>query len=140
FMTLGANISPHDAWLMLRGMRTLPVRIEKAHANAVKVADFLASYPKIEKLNYPFHPSHPQYELALKQMKAAGGLMSIRIETDDVAGVERFCDALHYVLLTSSWGGYEALAIPLCIFADKKENYQLELPWNLVRLYIGIED
>lgn len=140
FMTLGTNISPHDAWLMLRGLRTLPVRIEKAHQNAMKVADFLAGHPKVEKLNYPFHPSHPQYELARKQMKGAGGLMSIQIRANDFSDVERFCDALNYFLLTNSWGGYESLAIPLCIFAENKESYRLELPWNLIRLYIGIED
>lgn len=140
FMTLGASISPHDAWLILRGLRTLSLRMERAASSALKVADFLATHPKVSRLNYPYHPSHPQYELARKQMKNGSGLLSIEVRTESFEGVERFANALQRFLMATSWGGYESLAFPVCAFRKSKEAFDLPLPWNLVRLYIGLED
>jgi cystathionine beta-lyase len=139
-MTLGAIISPHDAWQLIKGMRTLPVRLERVTQTAQKVVAFLESHPKIEKVYYPFSTSHPQYTLAKQQMKGCGGMFSIQIKTDNFSGVERFCDALHHFLLACSWGGYESLAFPVCAFSDSKETFTSALPWNLIRVYIGLEE
>ena len=139
FMTLGAAPSPHDAWLLMRGLRTLELRVNRSADNAEKVAHFLASHPKVSEVFWPFLASHPQHALAKKQMKRCGGLISVRIKTDDVSGVERFCDALKRFLLAVSWGGYESLQFPICALAGPS-GYQGEMPWDLVRLYVGLED
>jgi len=139
-MTLGAIISPHDAWQLLKGMRTLPIRMQRVNETTTQVVSFLENHPKIQKIHYPFSEKHPQYALAKRQMKGCGGLFSIQIKTDDYAGIERFCNHLNHFLLACSWGGYESLAFPVCAFTDTKDEYTYETPWNLVRIYIGLED
>lgn len=139
YMTIGGCISPQDAALVLRGLRTLELRVNRSAETAKKVADFLEKHPKIKQLNYPFSSKNPQLELAKKQMKQGGGLLSIAINTDSVEGVERFCDNLKRFLMATSWGGYESLIFPICALAGSK-SFENPLPWNLVRLYIGLED
>lgn len=138
-MTLGAAPSPHDAWLLLRGLRTLELRVHRSADSAEKVARSLASHPKVLQVNWPFLESHPQHALAKQQMDRCSGLMSIRVKADDTAGVERFSDALERFLIAVSWGGYESLQYPVCSAAGPS-GYQGELPWDLVRLYVGLED
>jgi hypothetical protein len=77
-MTLGAAPSPHDAWLLMRGLRTLELRVNRSADNAERVANFLEAHPKVKRVNWPFLESHPQHALARKQMKRCAGLMSIR--------------------------------------------------------------
>lgn len=139
FMTLGAVVSPADAWLMLRSLRTLPLRMERSADSAMKVASFLSEHPKVAEVLWPFVPGHAQGELARRQMTHCGALMSIRLKTEDESGVERFCDALRYFLMAVSWGGYESLAFPTCALKGPS-GYYPDLPWDLVRLYIGLED
>ncbi|MCE5232352.1 MAG: aminotransferase class I/II-fold pyridoxal phosphate-dependent enzyme [Mizugakiibacter sp.] len=143
FMTLGAIPSPHDAWLLLRGLRTLPLRMQRCAATAARVVAFLEAHPKIERVWYPHSPSHPQHALALRQMRGASGLLSVAIRCDDVCGVERFCDALRRFLLSVSWGGYESLACPTAAFlpaATRTTPKPGHVPANLVRLSIGLEE
>lgn len=139
YMTLGAVVSPDDAWLMLRSLRTLPLRMERSAESAVNVATFLGSHPKVAEVLWPFAPGHPQHDLARKQMTRCGALMSIRLKAKDMAGVERFCDGLRYFLMAVSWGGYESLALPTCAFMGPGLP-STELPWDLVRIYVGLED
>lgn len=139
YMTLGAVVSPDDAWLMLRSLRTLPLRMERSAESAAKVATFLGSHPKVAEVLWPFAPGHPQHDLARKQMTRCGALMSVRLKAKDMAGVERFCDGLRYFLMAVSWGGYESLALPTCAFMGPGLP-STELPWDLVRIYIGLED
>lgn len=140
YMTLGGNISPNDAWLMMRGLRTLPIRLERVAQTTTQVVNFLAQHPKVEKVYYPFHPSFPQYELAKRQMKKAGGLFSFELKAESIADVDRFCDALNRFLLACSWGGHESLIFPMSVL-HTSENYNTSpLPWNLVRMYVGLED
>jgi cystathionine beta-lyase/cystathionine gamma-synthase len=139
YMTIGSVISAQDAGLVLRGLRTIELRVNQSAVSAKKVADFLEKHPKIKHLNYPFSSKNPQLELAKKQMKQGGGLLSIVIDTKDVAGVERFCDNLKRFIMATSWGGYESLLFPLCALAASK-SFENPLPWNMVRLYIGLED
>ena len=141
YMTLGAIISAHDAWLMIRGLRTLELRVNRSSSSALQIAQWLETHPVIEKLNYPFLESNRNFQLAKKQMRQGGGLLSFQLKTKDVETVERFCDALNYFLLATSWGGHESLCFPMCALkgAESFRNKQ-SLPWNLVRLYIGLED
>ncbi len=139
FLNLGGIMSPNDAWLVLRGLRTLHIRIERIGATTKKITDFLAAHPKVKKLLWQHHPSFPQFELAQQQMQWCGGLFSILLKTPDTDGVERFANALKHFLMAVSWGGHESLAFPVCA-ALPKGNYQSHLPYNLVRLYVGLED
>lgn len=139
FMTLGAVVSPADAWLMLRSLRTLPLRMDRSADSAVRVAAFLSGHPKVAEVLWPFAPGHAQGELARRQMTRCGALMSIRVKAKDDTGIERFCDALRYFLMAVSWGGYESLAFPTCALKGPS-GYYPDLPWDLVRLYIGLED
>jgi cystathionine beta-lyase/cystathionine gamma-synthase len=139
YMTIGSCISPQDAGLILRGLRTIELRVNQSAASAKKVSDFLEKHPKIEKLYYPFSSKNPQLQLAQKQMKQGGGLLTIEIKADDVADVESFCDSLQRFTMATSWGGYESLIFPLCALAASK-SFENPLPWNMVRLYIGLED
>jgi cystathionine beta-lyase/cystathionine gamma-synthase len=139
FMTLGAAPSPHDAWLLMRGLRTLPLRMECSADNAEKVAQFLERHPKVKRIHWPGLESHPQHALARKQMKRVAGLMSIELDAPDEAAVERFCDSLGTFLIAVSWGGYESLQWPVCALKGPS-GYYTDLPFTMVRLYVGLED
>lgn len=140
FMCLGANISPHDAAAMIKGLRTLPIRVEQSARTAAKVAFFLEYHNKVKKIHWPFSNSFPQKALAKKQMKNCGGLMSIELDVKDFSQVETFCNNLKYFLIATSWGGFESLVFPICAFSKDKVSHNHHLPWNLVRIYIGLED
>ena len=139
YMTIGSCISASDAGLILRGLRTLQLRVNQSAMSAQKVADFAEKHPKIKRIYYPFSSQNPQLELAKRQMKQGGGLLSIEIDAKDVEGVERFCNGLKRFLMATSWGGYESLQFPLCALAASK-SFENPLPWNMVRLYIGLEN
>jgi cystathionine beta-lyase/cystathionine gamma-synthase len=142
YMTLGALLSPHDAWLMLRGLRTLPLRMQRVASTAARVVDFLGTHRKVARLWYPHAHSHPQYTLAQQQMTGASGLLSIALDCADTDGVERFCDALQRFLISVSWGGYESLVWPLASGLPAKAPVRLDeaRPASLVRLSIGLEE
>ncbi len=138
-MTLGAAPSPHDAWLLMRGLRTLELRVNRSADSAELVARFLEAHPKVERVHWPGLESHPQHALARKQMKRVAGLMTIELEAPDEAAVERFCDNLPSFLMAVSWGGYESLQWPVCALKGPN-GYYTDLPFTMVRLYVGLED
>lgn len=139
YMTIGAIISAHDAWLMIRGLRTLELRVNRSSSSAQQLAEWLEQHPKVEKVNYPFLKSNKQFALAQKQMKQGGGLMSLQLKAENVEAVERFCDSLKTFLLATSWGGHESLCFPTCALTQSA-SFKHPLPFNLIRLYIGLED
>ncbi len=140
YMTLGAILSPHDAWLALRGLRTLSVRMERIARSATVIADWLATQPRVRRLYWPHHPEQPQFGLTQAQLRHASGLMSIDLDTD-LDGVARFCDGLERFLLAVSWGGYESLAFPIAGVRDwRGREHEAGVPVTLVRLSIGLED
>jgi cystathionine beta-lyase/cystathionine gamma-synthase len=139
YMTIGAIIGAHDAWLMIRGLRTLELRVNRSSASAQQLAEWLEQHPKVEKVNYPFLKSNKQFALAQKQMKQGGGLISLQLKAENVAAVERFCDSLKTFLLATSWGGHESLCFPTCALGQSA-SFKNPLPFNLIRLYIGLED
>lgn len=143
-MTLGAAISPHDAWLMLRGLRTLRLRVERSGASAFKIAQWLEAHPKVERVWYPHLPSHPQHALVREQMCGPGGLLSFAPRCTDTSAIERLCDTLRRFMLAVSWGGYESLVCPSAAFlppgAPVTNAVPGQAPPHLVRLSIGLED
>lgn len=140
FMNLGAIIAPQDAWLMLRGLRTLPLRLKQVGENTEKVLRFLEAHPAVSQVLFPFSKNNPQEELARKQMLWAGGLLSISLQTHETAVVENFCESLKYFKMAVSWGGHESLIMPACAFYPTNYSGPRSYPFNLVRLYIGLEE
>jgi cystathionine beta-lyase/cystathionine gamma-synthase len=139
YMTMGAIVSTHDAWLMIRGLRTLELRLNRSSSSAQTIAEWLERQPEVERVMYPTLKSNAQYELAQQQMKQGGGLLSVILKAKDIAAVERFCDSLKYFLMATSWGGHESLVLPICALRAST-SLGSSLPWNMVRIYIGLED
>jgi cystathionine beta-lyase len=139
YMTIGSCISAHDAALVLRGLRTLELRVNRSAETTQKISDFAEKNPKIKQVYYPFSSKNPQHALAKKQMKQGGGLISLVLNVEKESQMEIFCDNLKRFLMATSWGGYESLVFPLCALAASK-SFENPLPWNMVRLYIGLED
>ena len=143
YMVCGAILSPHDAWLMIRGLRTLSVRMERIARTTSEVLAFLQTHEKVEKIYYPHDASNPQFALTQTQMRGASGLLTLALRVGDVGSVERFCNALKRFLMTVSWGGYESLQFPVC--AVYPSDAPLVPPGggaglNFVRLSIGLEE
>jgi len=140
FLNIGGNISPMNAWLLIRGLRTIHVRMERICESTGKIVDYLASHPKIEKVIFPFHSSFPQRELAKKQMKNAGGLFSIVLKVKSISEIETFCHSLRRFLMAVSWGGHESLIIPSVVSFPAKDFDAGNPHHRLIRLYVGLED
>jgi len=140
FLNIGGNISPMNAWLLIRGLRTIHLRMERVCITTKKVVDFLATRPEVERVIFPFHPSFPQYELAKKQMKDAGGLFSVVFKAKTIDQIEGFCNSLKRFFMAVSWGGHESLIIP-SIVTIKREDFNASDPnHRLIRFYVGLED
>jgi cystathionine beta-lyase/cystathionine gamma-synthase len=142
FMTFGAIPGPFEAWLMLRGLRTLGVRMERVVNTTAKVLAFLEQHPRIGRIYYPGSNGDTQRELAQAQMRSGSGMLSMEVWADDLAGIERFCDSLKLFLMAVSWGGHESLVWPLAVVIrdGTAASNRTGLPWNLVRLSIGLEE
>lgn len=139
YMTIGSIIGAHDAWLMIRGLRTLELRVNRSSTSAQNIAEWLEQHPKVEQVMHPTLKSNPQSGLAQKQMKQGGGLLSVKLKAKDVSEMEKFCDSLKCFLIATSWGGHESLVLPICAL-KMSASLSSALPWNMVRLYIGLED
>jgi cystathionine beta-lyase/cystathionine gamma-synthase len=138
----GAIISPMDAWLVLRGTKTLPVRMERHNANAMALADFLVSHPKVQKVFYPGLAAHPQHALAKRQMRGFGGLISF-----ELGSLERARLMLNHVrlmALAESLGGVETLishpATMTHASVPAERRLQIGITDGMVRISAGIED
>ncbi len=137
---LGGVIGPFEAWLCLRGMRTLPLRLRRHEASSLAVAAHLESHPKVRRVIHPGLSSHPQHALAARQTTGSGGLFAIELDTD-LAGVRRFTNALKHFLIGISWGGFESLVFPAGAFQGKAADPgSAPLPVGHVRLFVGLED
>ncbi len=139
-MTLGGIVSPHDASLVIRGLRTLPLRLKQSDEGAKYIIHKLDGHPKVEKIWYPFHDSFPQKELAMRQMKGCGGLFSVHFKCDSMEKMEAFVHRIQRFLMAVSWGGHESLMIPTIGFYNIPGRSNSPLPWAFVRFYIGLED
>jgi len=140
FLNIGGNISPMNAWLLIRGLRTIQLRLQHICNSTRKIVDYLSTHPRVEKVLYPFHPSFPQYELAKKQMKDAGGLFSIVLKAKSASEIEKVCHSLNHFLLAVSWGGHESLVFPAFAGFPVKD-FDLSNPHHrLIRFYVGLEE
>ena len=140
YMTVGSGISPFNAWLLIRGMRTLPARLDRITASTKKVVEYLKQHPKTETVLFSFDESFPQYELAKQQMKGACGLLTFIIKADHIHQIEKFCEDLQHIFMAVSWGGHESLIIPKCSSIQPGDFDANNKEHRMVRLYVGLED
>jgi cystathionine gamma-synthase len=141
--TLGCNMDPHAAWLLLRGMKTLAVRVERQNASALRVARFLAGHGKVGRVYYPFLEGNPQRALAMEQMKGGGGVLSFEVDGSG-EDARRFAEALELFTLAPSLGSVDSLVtLPVVtshamIRAEERE--KMGVTEQMVRLSVGIEN
>jgi cystathionine gamma-synthase len=137
--TTGAVAGPFDAWLTLRGVKTLAVRMDQHSRNAARVADMLTSHPAVTDVRYPGLPSHPGHEVAAKQMRDFGGMVSFRVRGGEPAAVAA-CGRTRLFTLGESLGGVESLVEhPGRMTHASAAGSPLEVPDDLIRLSVGIE-
>lgn len=140
---MGAVASPFDSFMILRGLKTLHLRMERHASNAQKIAEYLASHPKIQKVIYPGLETHEQYSLACQQMRTGGGMVTAVID-GDVAATRRFMERCELFALAESLGGVESLinhpAIMTHASVEPEIRNKLGITDSLVRLSVGVED
>jgi cystathionine gamma-lyase len=140
---IGPSQSPFDSWLVLRGIKTLAVRMKQHEQNALKIASFLENHPMVERVIYPGLKSHPQYELAKKQMRGSSGMITFFLK-GGITESRRFLENVKLFALAESLGGVESLvdhpAIMTHASIPKKVREDLGIFDNLIRLSVGIED
>jgi len=136
---MGAVSGPFDAWLTLRGVKTLGVRMDRHCDNAERIVEFLVSHAKVAKVLYPGLPEHPGHEVAAKQMRRFGGMISFQVHGGEDAAVD-VCNRARLFILGESLGGVESLIEhPHRMTHASVANSPLEVPGDLVRLSVGIE-
>lgn len=140
YMTLGTIISPHDAGLILRGLRTLHLRMQRVQETSLKMLAYFKQHPGIESVLYPFDPDFPQYALAKSQMTGCGGLMTVFLKSGSIEKVVRVVDRLKRFEIAVSWGGHESLVMPAAAFYNLPGRPDPVIPWNAIRFYFGLED
>ncbi|GAA3928468.1 cystathionine gamma-synthase [Streptomyces gulbargensis] len=137
---MGAVAGPFDSWIVLRGIKTLAVRMDRHGENATKVADMLTRHPQVTQVLYPGLPDHPGHEIAAKQMRSFGGMVSFRVRGGEEAAVE-VCNRAKLFTLGESLGGVESLIEhPGRMTHASVAGSALEVPGDLVRLSVGIEN
>lgn len=140
YLNIGSGIQPFNAWLLIRGLRTLPARLERITKTTLSVIDFLKKNERVEQVIFPLDKDFPQYSLAQHQMKGACGLLTFIIKAKKIDTIEQFCDGLKHILMAVSWGGYESLIIPKCAGIPKKDFNAENKEHRMLRLYVGLED
>ncbi|MEU2722220.1 cystathionine gamma-synthase [Streptomyces smyrnaeus] len=136
---MGGIAGPFDSWLVMRGIKTLGVRMDRHGENAARVVQLLTAHPKVTEVFYPGLPTHPGHEIAAKQMRGFGGMVSFRVEGGEEAAV-RVCDRAQLFTLGESLGGVESLIEhPGRMTHASAAGSALEVPADLVRLSVGIE-
>eukprot|EP01132_Coremiostelium_polycephalum_P014236 gene14236-17305_t len=138
----GPAMSPFNAWLLSKSLETLAVRMDRHCENALKVAGFLEAHPKIKKVMYPFLPSHPQYEIAKKQMKQGGGIVTLVVD-GGVEAAGRFMDKLKMFSISANLGDTRSIATHPATSTHSKlteaERLQVGIEQGTIRLSIGLE-
>ena len=136
----GGVPGPLDAWLVLRGAKTLAVRMERHSANGLAIAEWLAGHPKVKGVNYPGLASHPQHALARRQMRSFGGMLSFELKSGGEAAARRVAARTRIFALAESLGGVESLIeVPLAMTHGSVKGTKLAPPAGLIRLSVGIE-
>jgi cystathionine beta-lyase/cystathionine gamma-synthase len=140
--TLGGCMDPHAAWLLLRGIKTLAVRVQRQNENALRVAQFLSQHPNVRRVHYPFVEGHPQRALAMEQMRGGGGIVSFEVEGKG-EDARKLSEALHLFTLAPSLGGVDSLVcIPVLTshaMIPAEHRAKMGVTEQLIRLSVGIE-
>ncbi|MDX1747306.1 MAG: PLP-dependent transferase, partial [Halobacteriales archaeon] len=140
---MGNVLSPFDSYLTLRGVKTLPLRMERHEANAQAIAEYLAEHPRVETVHYPGLPSHPQHDLAARQMDGFGGMLSFEVDAD-LDGVATFLGSLSSFPLAVSLGGVESLIEHPATMTHSplipEDRAALGITDSLLRISVGVEN
>ncbi len=141
--TLGGNMDPHAAWLLLRGIKTLAVRVQRQNENALRIAQFLAQHGKVRRVHYPFLEGHPQRAIAMEQMRGGGGMVSFEVDGSG-EDARRLSEALNLFTLAPSLGGVDSLVcIPVLTshaMISAEQRQKMGVTEQLIRLSVGIEN
>ncbi len=141
--SMGGTIDPHCCYLLLRGLKTFPLRVERQNETALKVAQWLEAHPRIKKVYYPFLPSHRHYDVAVSQMKGGGGVVTFDIK-GNLNTAKKFLDRLRLCFIGPSLGGVETLVTHPALVSyynyTRKQRYELGITDTLFRLAVGVED
>lgn len=140
YLNIGSGIQPFNAWLLIRGLRTLPARIERITRTTAEVVQFMKQHPKVEFVLFPFDESFPQYRLAREQMKNACGLFTFTLKTKKREDIVKFCESLQHIMMAVSWGGHESLVIPKCAGIAPADFDQANKEHGYIRMYVGLEE
>lgn len=140
YLNIGSGIQPFNAWLLIRGLRTLPARLERITASTHQVALYLKNHPLVEGILFPFDETFPQFDLARRQMQGACGLLSFYMKVDTRAAIVQFCESLKHIMMAVSWGGHESLILPKCASLTLEAFDPADKEQRLLRLYVGLED
>jgi len=138
-MTLGGVISPFNSWLLLRGLRTLELRLERSTKTASALVGFLEQHTAVERVYYPMSPNSPQHNLAQKYLKIGTGMFTIDLATKDREAIESFCNHLKVFKMACSWGGYESLIFPALALVGSLNYDGPDIALNRIRVYVGLE-
>ncbi len=140
---LGDAMDPHAAWLLLRGIKTLAVRVQRQNESALRIAQFLTQHAKVRRVYYPFEESHPQRALAMEQMRGGGGLLSFEVDGTGL-DTRRLTESLRLFSLAPSLGGVESLVcLPVLTshaMISQEQREKMGVTDQLVRLSVGIEN
>jgi len=141
---LGGKISPFEAWLLIRSLRTLPIRMQRHQENAMQVAQFLEQHQQVAFVRYPGLTSFPQYELGKKQMSGYSGLLSFQLKTNELEKIKSFYNALKMFHKGVSWGGFESLAYAPAISYLKELSPEqfanMGVSMGDIRISVGLEN
>jgi len=140
FLNIGSGISPFNAWLLIRGLRTLPMRLERISKTTLQIVQYLKAHEKVEKVIFAFDESFPQYALAKQQMQGACGLVTFIVKADTVMQIENFCNSLQHILMAVSWGGHESLIVPKCSGIPAANFNAVNAEHRMIRMYVGLEE
>ncbi|HEY4109894.1 aminotransferase class I/II-fold pyridoxal phosphate-dependent enzyme [Puia sp.] len=140
FSNTGSGIMPFNAWLLIRGLRTLPARLDRITQTTRKVAAWLKSHPRVEAILFPFDESFPQFQLARQQMQGACGLLSFYVRARSRDEIVTFCESLKHIFMAVSWGGHESLILPKCASLTAAQFDPAVREHRMLRLYTGLEE
>lgn len=140
YLNVGSGIQPFNAWLLIRGLRTLPARLERISRTTRWVVDWLKGHSQVEGVLFPLDATFPQYALACRQMAGACGLLSFYMRAESRAEIVRFCESLRHIFMAVSWGGHESLILPKCAGLAEADFDPSNPEHRMLRLYTGLED
>ncbi len=140
YLLFGGVMAPYEASLLLRGLRTLPIRMKAHQENAMQVAQFLNCHPAVAKVNYPGLPSHPDYKLGQEQLTGYSGLLSFELKTPTFDAIKRVINKLRLFQIGVSWGSFESLVLSPNIAKNTDKLIEQHINPGLIRLSIGLEE